>query len=108
MYRFIITGETPAKKNSRIVLKGGRNIPSERYRKWHSRPYSGNISGTKRTAQTCLERTQSPISFIATFPSVPTVETSISPNLDIVSFSKFSQYFSHFSRASFMQDAPTM
>lgn len=36
MYRFIITGETPAKKNSRIVLKGGRNIPSERYRKWHT------------------------------------------------------------------------
>lgn len=35
MYRFIITGETPAKKNSRIVLKGGRNIPSERYRQWH-------------------------------------------------------------------------
>nr|DAP93787.1 MAG TPA: Endodeoxyribonuclease RusA [Caudoviricetes sp.] len=36
MYRFIIKGETPAKKNSRIVLKGGRNIPSERYRKWHT------------------------------------------------------------------------
>ena len=36
MYRFIITGETPAKKNSRIVLKNGRNIPSERYRKWHT------------------------------------------------------------------------
>ena len=36
MYRFIITGETPAKKNSRIVLKGGRNIPSVRYRKWHT------------------------------------------------------------------------
>lgn len=36
MYRFIITGETPAKKNSRIVLKGGRNIPSERYRQWHT------------------------------------------------------------------------
>ena len=36
MYRFIITGETPAKKNSRTVLKGGRNIPSERYRKWHT------------------------------------------------------------------------
>lgn len=36
MYRFIITGETPAKKNSRIVLKGGRNIPSGRYRKWHT------------------------------------------------------------------------
>ena len=36
MYSFIITGETPAKKNSRIVLKGGRNIPSGRYRKWHT------------------------------------------------------------------------
>ncbi len=36
MCRFIITGETPAKKNSRIVLKGGRNIPSGRYRKWHT------------------------------------------------------------------------
>ena len=36
MYRFIITGETPAKKNSRFVLKGGRNIPSGRYRKWHT------------------------------------------------------------------------
>lgn len=36
MYRFIITGETPSKKNSRIVLKGGRNIPSGRYRKWHT------------------------------------------------------------------------
>lgn len=36
MLRLIITGETPAKKNSRVVLKGGRNIPGERYRKWHA------------------------------------------------------------------------
>ena len=35
MYRFIITGETPAKKNSRIVLKGGRNIPSEQIGRAH-------------------------------------------------------------------------
>lgn len=36
MHRFIITGETPAKKNSRIVLKDGRNIPGGRHRKWHA------------------------------------------------------------------------
>lgn len=35
MIRFIIQGETPAKKNSRIFLKNGRNIPSKRYQEWH-------------------------------------------------------------------------
>lgn len=35
IYTFKIEGETPAKKNSRIVLKNGRNIPSKRYQKWH-------------------------------------------------------------------------
>lgn len=35
MINFIIHSETPAKKNSRITLKNGRSIPSERYRKWH-------------------------------------------------------------------------
>ena len=34
-YIFSLTGEVPAKKNSRIVLKSGKNIPSENYRKWH-------------------------------------------------------------------------
>lgn len=34
-YMFSLTGEVPAKKNSRIVLKSGKNIPSENYRKWH-------------------------------------------------------------------------
>lgn len=35
LYRFKILGETPAKKNSRIVLKNGRNIPSKNYQQWH-------------------------------------------------------------------------
>ena len=35
MIRFQITGETPSKKNSRIFLKNGRNIPSKRYQEWH-------------------------------------------------------------------------
>lgn len=35
MTRFIITGETPSKKNSRIVLPNGRNIPGKRYQQWH-------------------------------------------------------------------------
>ena len=33
--KLIIEGETPAKKNSRIVLPNGRNIPSKQYREWH-------------------------------------------------------------------------
>jgi Holliday junction resolvase RusA-like endonuclease len=33
--KLIIEGETPAKKNSRIVLPDGRNIPSKQYREWH-------------------------------------------------------------------------
>ncbi|WP_147612312.1 RusA family crossover junction endodeoxyribonuclease [Treponema pectinovorum] len=32
-----VSGETPAKKNSRIVLKNGRNIPSKRYKEWHEK-----------------------------------------------------------------------
>ncbi len=32
---FVIHGETPAKKNSRITLKNGRTIPSKRYTQWH-------------------------------------------------------------------------
>ncbi len=32
---FQVEAPIPAKKNSRIVLKDGRNIPSEAYRRWH-------------------------------------------------------------------------
>ena len=35
MIRFLIQGETPAKKNSRIVLRNGINIPSKKYQEWH-------------------------------------------------------------------------
>lgn len=31
---YVLTGETPSKKNSRIGLRNGKNIPSERYQKW--------------------------------------------------------------------------
>lgn len=33
--KLIIEGETPAKKNSRIQLPNGKNIPSKQYREWH-------------------------------------------------------------------------
>ena len=35
MITFLIDGETPAKKNSRINLKNGRSFPSKRYQQWH-------------------------------------------------------------------------
>jgi len=34
--KYLIAGETPAKKNSRITLKNGKTIPSKRYQEWHS------------------------------------------------------------------------
>ena len=34
-YSFNIEAETPSKKNSRIFLRNGRNIPSKRYKEWH-------------------------------------------------------------------------
>lgn len=33
--KIIIEGETPSKKNSRIQLPNGRNIPSKQYQQWH-------------------------------------------------------------------------
>lgn len=35
MIRMIIKGETPSKKNSRIQLPNGRNIPGKKYQQWH-------------------------------------------------------------------------
>lgn len=35
MIRLQIMGETPAKKNSKVITKSGAIIPSERYREWH-------------------------------------------------------------------------
>lgn len=36
IYKFVLSGETPPKKNSRITLRNGRTIPSKRYTEWHS------------------------------------------------------------------------
>ena len=35
MISFLIHGEAPAKKNSRIITRSGRNFPSKRYSDWH-------------------------------------------------------------------------
>lgn len=34
-YTFMLSGEVPSKKNSRVVLRGGKNIPSKNFREWH-------------------------------------------------------------------------
>lgn len=36
MIKFNLDGETPSKKNNRVFLKNGRNIPNVRFQKWHS------------------------------------------------------------------------
>ena len=36
LFELILPGETPAKKNSRIVLRNGINIPSKQYQQWHT------------------------------------------------------------------------
>ena len=33
---FTFTGETPAKKNSRRILRSGKTIPSRRFELWHN------------------------------------------------------------------------
>lgn len=40
IYTFRINGETPAKKNSRIInTKTGRSFPSKKYSEWHKLAY---------------------------------------------------------------------
>lgn len=34
IYKYVLQGETPSKKNNRITLKNGKTIISARYRKW--------------------------------------------------------------------------
>lgn len=34
-YRYELTGEVPAKKNSRVVTNTGRNFPNQQYKDWH-------------------------------------------------------------------------
>ena len=33
--RFVLSGETPSKKNSRINTRSGRSFPSKRFMQWH-------------------------------------------------------------------------
>lgn len=40
IYTITTTGETPAKKNSRINLRNGVSIPSKRYMEWHQKALS--------------------------------------------------------------------
>jgi Holliday junction resolvase RusA-like endonuclease len=35
IYDFVIHGETPSKKNSRINTRSGRSFPNKRYSEWH-------------------------------------------------------------------------
>lgn len=48
---FSIPYETPSKKNSRVFLKNGRNIPSERYREWEETAYIFLKLQTKKFVQ---------------------------------------------------------
>lgn len=36
MVRFQIIGETPSKKNSKIITRSGKIIPSKQHSKWHT------------------------------------------------------------------------
>ena len=47
IYTFEITGETPAKKNSRINLRNGVSIPSKRYTQWHDGALSELLQQTR-------------------------------------------------------------
>ena len=38
-YTYIIEGETPAKKNSKIITRDKRLLPSKRYHDWHENAY---------------------------------------------------------------------
>lgn len=52
MFKFVIEGETPAKKNSRIVnTKTGRSFPSKRYSEWHKNAVFQLVHQTRNIPQ---------------------------------------------------------
>ncbi len=55
MIEFVLTGETPAKKNSRITLRNGRTIPSKRYTEWHKLASSQIFSQSIKQVKNPLE-----------------------------------------------------
>lgn len=62
---FELDGETPAKKNSRIFLKNGRNIPSKRYSEWHM--VSGAAIQSQRYMQHILKPLEGPVKISVVF-----------------------------------------
>jgi len=58
---FLITGETPAKKNSRITLRNGMTIPSKNFRAWHDRALIETIQ------QKAMNEIQVPVRITLTF-----------------------------------------
>lgn len=61
-YIFVLPGETPAKKNSRITLRNGKTIPSKNYTEWHSMSLRELFSQKKPE-----EPITSPVSVILSF-----------------------------------------
>ncbi len=47
MLKFILIGETPSKKNSRITLKNGKTIPNKNYQNWHENAWY-SVIGQRR------------------------------------------------------------
>ena len=47
IYKYVLRGETPAKKNNRITLKNGKTIPSQKYREWHENALIQLLTQTK-------------------------------------------------------------
>lgn len=65
MLEFVIHSETPSKKNSRIFLKNGRNIPSKRYQEWHSKARIEIIAQAMEQSETIIKNTKAiePLNF---------------------------------------------
>lgn len=42
--KFLLSGETPSKKNSRILLPNGKIIPGKKYMEWHELAYGELIN----------------------------------------------------------------
>ena len=64
-YNFKHDGEVPAKKNSRVVLKNGKNIPSKNYQEWHKVAYASLFC--QRIKQKIKKPVSSPVSLCIKF-----------------------------------------
>lgn len=48
-YKFLLSGETPSKKNSRRTLSNGKTIPSKGFMIWHEQHYFELVKQKKPT-----------------------------------------------------------